>query len=263
MQLNPVSYSLIQQPGLGTMFGFLAQDVQKIFPNLVVMSGPTPLTPDGTLTLNYTGLIAPIVKSIQEIASISGTFQQNLIAWLGDTKNGVTDFFAQTVHTQKICTMRSDGVQVCASDDQLAALLAQAASAGSATQNPIVGAFTGSTSSTSTAPTLLLNGNNPATIDVGASYADLGATITSPQADLNLGITVEVDNATSTDNAVHIDTSKPGTHTILYTVTDPQGLTGSVTRTVIVATPSTTPTTDASTTVTISDPTSTASTTTP
>ncbi len=58
-----------------------------------------------------------------------------------------------------------------------------------------------------------------------------------PQADLNLGITVVVDNATSTDGTVQIDTSTPGTHTILYTVTDPNGLTGSATRTVIVSAP--------------------------
>ena len=56
-----------------------------------------------------------------------------------------------------------------------------------------------------------------------------------PQADLNLGLTIVVDNATSTDGTVQIDTSTPGTHTILYTVTDPNGLTGSATRTVIVS----------------------------
>jgi len=76
---------------------------------------------------------------------------------------------------------------------------------------------------------------------VGATYADLGATITAPQADLNLGLTVVVDNATSTDGTVQIDTSRPGTHTILYTVTDPNGLTGSATRTVIVSAAQQTP----------------------
>jgi len=46
---------------------------------------------------------------------------------------------------------------------------------------------------------------------------------------------VHVDNATSTGDAVIIDTTTAGTHTITYFVTDPAGLTGSVTRTVIVA----------------------------
>ena len=56
-------------------------------------------------------------------------------------------------------------------------------------------------------PIISINGANPATITVGTTYADLGATITAPQADLNLGLTVVVDNATSTDGTVQIDTS--------------------------------------------------------
>ena len=92
-----------------------------------------------------------------------------------------------------------------------------------------------------TPPIISINGANPATITVGTTYADLGATITAPQADLNLGLTVVIDNATSTDGTVQIDTNNPGTHTILYTVTDPNGLTGSATRTVIVSAPQQTP----------------------
>ena len=43
-------------------------------------------------------------------------------------------------------------------------------------------------SATDTPPVIQINGDNPAIIQVGASYTDLGATITGPQADLNLGI---------------------------------------------------------------------------
>ena len=82
-----------------------------------------------------------------------------------------------------------------------------------------------------------MNGNNPATITVGSTYADLGATIVSPATDLSLGLTVLTDNATSTNGAVTIDTTKPATHTIPYSVTDPASLNGSATRTVIVAAP--------------------------
>ena len=40
----------------------------------------------------------------------------------------------------------------------------------------------------STPPVIQINGDNPAVIHIGDTYADLGATITGPQADLNLGI---------------------------------------------------------------------------
>jgi hypothetical protein len=62
-------------------------------------------------------------------------------------------------------------------------------------------------------PAIHINGNNPGTVQVGVSYADLGATITGPKADLNLGITTLLDGTTTT--SIQLDTTKPGVHTIL------------------------------------------------
>ena len=76
MQLNPVNYDLIPEklsPGseagtrykendLNNQMGFLAQDVQKIFPQLV-----KPLDEDSdVLTLGYSGLIPVMIKGMQE-----------------------------------------------------------------------------------------------------------------------------------------------------------------------------------------------------
>ena len=95
---------------------------------------------------------------------------------------------------------------------------------------------TSPSSSTSTAtdtpPSIEINGDNPAIIHIGASYADLGATITGPQADLNLGIKTFV-NGLFASNIV-LDTSVAATDTIDYVVTDSQGLTSTSTRTVII-----------------------------
>jgi hypothetical protein len=60
-QLNPVSFNWkdkVLDPRM--QLGFVAQDVQKLLPTLVNTG------PEGMLTLNYNGLIAPMVKSIQE-----------------------------------------------------------------------------------------------------------------------------------------------------------------------------------------------------
>ena len=161
------------------------------------MTDATPLTPGGTLTLNYTGLIAPIVKAIQEVTSIGGTFRDNLIAWLGSASNGLTDLFAATFHghlalfdetdTGKLC-ISSGTAQTCVTQQQLAALLSQSAGSGLPTSVTSSGgsqvtnsANTGNANSTP--PVIAINGENPATITVGSTYADLGATITAPQAD--------------------------------------------------------------------------------
>ena len=211
---------------------------------------------NGYLTLQDRPLIAAAINAVKEIATLSDTFKTNLIAWLGSATNGIHQFFADignfqtvntaTTNTQKLCTTRSDGTQVCVTNDQLAGLLSQvgASSLPTSVTSSTTSQVTNSGSpgnANSTPPMISINGANPATIPAGTTYADLGATITAPQADLNLGLTLVVDNATSTDGAVQIDTSKPGTHTILYTVTDPSGLTGSATRTVIVLAPQQTP----------------------
>jgi hypothetical protein len=59
-----------------------------------------------------------------------------------------------------------------------------------------------------------------------------GATITGPQADLNLGITTYV-NGTEI-SSVQLDASAGATDTIDYVVTDENGLTSTSTRTVII-----------------------------
>ncbi|MGO8799679.1 MAG: immunoglobulin-like domain-containing protein, partial [Roseiarcus sp.] len=77
-----------------------------------------------------------------------------------------------------------------------------------------------------------MNGDNPAIIQVGATYTDLGATITGPQADLNLGIKTFLNGALVSN--IVLDTSAAATDTIDYVVADSQGLTATSTRTVII-----------------------------
>jgi hypothetical protein len=152
---------------------------------------------------------------------------------------------AQTVTAdQKLCIGHT-----CVTEAQLQELLgAQSASAAASTPSG-----SGSQNSSSTPPVITVNGNNPATVHVGDTYNDLGATISGPQDDLNLGIQASVDNATSTPVAdISVDTTQTGTHTIVYSATDQNGLVGTVSRTVNVidtgSTTSTSPVSDATST---------------
>jgi len=88
---------------------------------------------------------------------------------------------------------------------------------------------------TDTPPVIQINGDNPAVIQVGATYTDLGATITGPQADLNLGIQTFVNGQPM--NPVQLDTTQAATDTIAYVVADQNGLTSTSTRTVIIQAP--------------------------
>lgn len=124
--LTPVSYNRIDQPGTGTNFGFIAQAVQKIFPNLVSSTSPTTLTPGGTLTLNYVGLIAPIVESIQALASEIKGFGQSITTVV---LNATTGNFTR-VNTQDLCIG-----DTCVTEAQLKAMLQASGQQGSASQN--------------------------------------------------------------------------------------------------------------------------------
>jgi hypothetical protein len=64
------------------------------------------------------------------------------------------------------------------------------------------------------------------------AYNDLGAIITGPQADLNLGITTYVNGAPM--NPIKFDTTKAATDTIDYVATNGAGLTSTSTRTIII-----------------------------
>lgn len=69
MRLRPVSFvwrrEFSKDPAI--QFGLLAQEVQRVWPNLVSRTAPTSLTPDGTLSINFNALYAPIIASIQQV----------------------------------------------------------------------------------------------------------------------------------------------------------------------------------------------------
>ncbi len=72
LKLNPITYTWKDNVhGTSTQIGFLAQQVQSFFPELVTRSSATTTdTPDGTLALNYINLIAPAIKAIQDMNSV-------------------------------------------------------------------------------------------------------------------------------------------------------------------------------------------------
>ena len=75
--LNPVTFNWIDPTKSSGRSSASSPSRCSLFPNLVSTTSPTALTPDGTLSLNYIGLISPIVAAIQqldkEITSLAST----------------------------------------------------------------------------------------------------------------------------------------------------------------------------------------------
>ena len=226
--LNPVTFNWID-PAKSSVpqYGFIAQQVQSVLPNLVSVTAPTALTPDGTLSLNYIDLLSPIVAAIQELdkeitslaSAVAGFAESFTTKQLTFVRGQGNEIDVQTANVQKLCIGST-----CVTEAQLQALLASA-NQSSAAPSP-------SSEATDTPPVIAINGDNPAVVQVGASYSDLGAIITGPQADLNLGIKTFV-NGLFVSN-IQLDTSAAATDTIDYVLTDQNGLSATSTRTVII-----------------------------
>ena len=231
--LNAVSFdwnSWMQSNGAATttQFGFIAQEMLKIFPNLVHQDART-----GYYSLDYQGLFAPIVGAIQELS--------RRLAALETTVAGFADSFtSKKVQTDELCVGTT-----CVTQAQFLKMVqgsGQSAAVGnSGTTLGVVSTTISTASTTDTVPPVItLQGIDPTTIAVGSAYIDLGATV-SDNVDTNLGIHVSVDGgATTTPDMIIINTSTPGTHTILFSATDAAGNTGYATRIVSVIASSTT-----------------------
>jgi hypothetical protein len=295
MQVPVDNFDFINDPTHTQVQGFIAQSLYPIYPEAVTTNGDNGIVPLGPTStpweVDYGRLTPLIVSAVQDIANISSTFEQNLIAWLGNAQNGIGEFFAQvgnfqttnaetsnasttntqTLNVQQVCVGDSptDPSPVCVTKAQLAVLMSQTATAQApesvtssasnssdpAIQNPTPeipesvssatssasqsATSTGSTAAGDTPPVIQVNGDNPAIIQAGATYNDLGATITGPQADLNLGIQTFVNGAAV--SPLQIDTSAVATDTIDYVATDQNGLTSTGTRIVIIEAPSIAP----------------------
>ncbi len=81
------------------------------------------------------------------------------------------------------------------------------------------------------APSVVIDGNNPAHVTAGTPYVDLGARVID-QRNSNIGVRVSVDGVPMA--IAYIDTTTPGTHTITYQATSNDGFTTTATRTVVV-----------------------------
>jgi hypothetical protein len=236
-QLNPVTFNWIDpNQGNGIQVGFIAQQVQAIFPELVSTTSATALTPGGTLGLNYIGLVAPAISAIQALSSEV----QNLIAEVQGFAQSFTSAVGNfgKVNTQQLCIIDSAGTPICVTGDQLAALLAGQLAPTSSSEVSIP-------ASTTTPPTITIMGNNPAIIEVGENYSDLGA-IAKDSAGNDLGLKYFLNGALVSN--IVLDTSAVATDTIDYVSIDTYGNTATSTRTVIVeAAPNTNTTTTAAT----------------
>jgi hypothetical protein len=124
--VRTVSYNWKVVPDGNKMVGFLAQDLQKYFPQLV-SNGP-----GDYLQVNYAGMTPILVEAIREmnlkIIDINDLTKDNswrsaLTEWFASATNGITSFFAGEVTTKTLCVADDSGAKTCLTKSQLDTLL--------------------------------------------------------------------------------------------------------------------------------------------
>jgi hypothetical protein len=149
LALNPVSYNWkTEAQGSAKHPGFIAQEVQQVFPDLVA-TDPT----SGLLSLNYTGLIPYTIEAIKEmnlnITNISdltktNSWRDSLIAWFGSSANGITSIFSKNVTADhldsKTFCLGDQGNQTCITKTELDQILQSRASNNAPSTTTVVSA---------------------------------------------------------------------------------------------------------------------------
>ena len=185
-ELRPVTFNWKDPEYSGpTNIGFIAQDMQKVYPQFVSVVDPA----NGYIGIDYAALVTPIVKSIQEmdlklepLTSLDPTQDNSLASlikkYLADALNGVEEIFAKKIQTNELCLQ-----DTCVTQVQLQQLLNQAN-----VQSAIIGPVLTLPTSTST--------------DTGTS-TDAGGSTTSTSTDDTASSTTDgsVSSASSTDSS--------------------------------------------------------------
>lgn len=128
LNIKTVSYNWINFPDKGSQIGFLAQDLEQYFPQVVSEA------PNGFKTVSYGGMTPILVEAIREmnlkIITISdmeteNTWRDSLIAWFGNTANGITDLYAKVFHADRVETKELCIEDLCVTKSQLQQILNQ------------------------------------------------------------------------------------------------------------------------------------------
>jgi hypothetical protein len=98
--------------------GFIAQNIQKVFPNLDIVSTTT----QKYLVLDYGKLTAILSAAISEIVNVKGLFKENLQLYLSDVQNGIQKITTREILVEKICLKDADG-EICLNKKQVESIM--------------------------------------------------------------------------------------------------------------------------------------------
>ncbi|HEY4495732.1 MAG TPA: NYN domain-containing protein, partial [Candidatus Paceibacterota bacterium] len=223
--------------GVAEQFGLIAEEVNEIDSRLVTLDA------GGLPTAVRYDFLAPIlIEAIQELnMKISSSTASSTDALLA-SPTFIERFMAKVLeYLASLGTKIAQGLlqvkklvvddelcigSTCLTEAQLAALLQNAGNSSGRDETSSEGFVSGSPA---IGPTITIQGNNPANVEVDASYVDLGVMARDSNGN-DLSVRYFVNGASVTQ--ISLDTSTSTIYTIDYSATDTNGLTATSTRVV-------------------------------
>jgi hypothetical protein len=195
LNIRTVSYNWLGNPTGKQQIGFLAQDLEQYFPQLVETDT------DGMKSVYYAQMTPILVESLRELNikvtdlqkvadGVDVTFITNLKNWLGNQANGITAIYADLFQSKKIQTDELCVGAVCVTQQQFMNVFGNSA-APQSSGGPVIGDSSTDTSATTTGATSTDSGtlsgpsSDPTSTDSGASAEEpdpvIDSTVTPPE----------------------------------------------------------------------------------
>ncbi len=142
-QIRTVNYSLIGDSSGRVQVGFLAQNLEQYFPELVDTNA------DGYKSVYYAQITPILTKAIQDLNikitaieaisnSLNPGIMQDIKEWFSDINNGITELYSQRSHQKELCIGDvSHGGETCITKADLDALLKNQTTSGTENANPV------------------------------------------------------------------------------------------------------------------------------
>ncbi|MBU1557971.1 DUF5011 domain-containing protein, partial [Patescibacteria group bacterium] len=221
--LNPVSFEWKKDfiPNGTKQIGFIAEEVEEIIPEVIGYDDE-----GRVMNLDYPKLTAVLVNAIKELVTTIDEKISNAIASISEL---VAD---RIVIKQEICIGNT-----CINENQLIALLANS---GFNMEQTSLETTAISDGLPLTKSTIIIQGNNPALIELNSTYIDMGVIAQDSEGnDLSVKASIFASDNTIIQeeisvNSISLDTSTSTTYIITYTTTDNNGITVSEEREVTI-----------------------------
>jgi len=217
--LTPVVYNWKTESNTSSKhIGFIAQEMEQIFPDLVATDANT-----GLKSVSYTNITPYLVSAIQEMnlkvvdlssldTSVSTSLGYLMKEFLGSVGNNISDLYALVIHTDRVETKTLCVGSTCVTEEQFLEMVNKLSNSGSGSSNTT----TTTTDSTNTETTVT---TPEATADTTTSSAD-GASTSSSVTTSSSDPTLPTSSSSSNDSSVTTTTTSEAGDTSSSTSSD-------------------------------------------